>query len=100
MAGQRPRRHRRLHRFLTGYLVLVRKPAPSRRGNRRTGRHLGSSATEQALRSALQGSGLLEVHELLDLSIRAPVIFLSGCETGVGGAYSTATPSSVPQPEG
>lgn len=93
-------------------------------GNRRTRRHLGSRATEQALRSALEGSGLvhvathgimnvrnpmfsrlelarngaddpkndgrLEVHELLDLSIGAPLVFLSGCETGVGGAYSTA----------
>jgi CHAT domain-containing protein len=93
-------------------------------GDRRTRRHLGSRATEQALRDALEGSGLvhvathgimnvrnpmfsrlelarngaddpkddgrLEVHELLDLSIRAPVVFLSGCETGVGGAYSTA----------
>jgi CHAT domain-containing protein len=34
--------------------------------------------------------GRLEVHELLELSIGAPVVFLSGCETGVGAAYSTA----------
>jgi CHAT domain-containing protein len=33
--------------------------------------------------------GRLEVHELLGLRIRAPIVFLSGCETGVGGAWST-----------
>jgi len=33
--------------------------------------------------------GRLEVHELLGLRITAPIVFLSGCETGVGGAWST-----------
>ncbi|MEO8090392.1 MAG: CHAT domain-containing protein, partial [Gemmatimonadales bacterium] len=33
--------------------------------------------------------GRLEVHELLDLRIHAPLVFLSGCETGVGAAWST-----------
>ncbi|MEP7227993.1 MAG: CHAT domain-containing protein, partial [Gemmatimonadales bacterium] len=33
--------------------------------------------------------GRLEVHELLDLRIQAPFVFLSGCETGVGAAWST-----------
>lgn len=33
--------------------------------------------------------GRLEVHELLGLSIKAPLVFLSGCETGVGAAWST-----------
>ncbi|MFC1639665.1 CHAT domain-containing protein [Gemmatimonadota bacterium] len=33
--------------------------------------------------------GRLEVHELLDLSISSPLVFLSGCETGVGIAGST-----------
>jgi CHAT domain-containing protein/tetratricopeptide (TPR) repeat protein len=33
--------------------------------------------------------GRLEVHELLGLRIKAPLVFLSGCETGVGGAWST-----------
>jgi CHAT domain-containing protein len=32
--------------------------------------------------------GRLEVHELLGLSIRSPLVFLSGCETGVGPAWS------------
>ena len=34
--------------------------------------------------------GRLEVHELLSLRIEAPLVFLSGCETGVGAAHSTA----------
>lgn len=33
--------------------------------------------------------GRLEVHELLSLRIRAPLVFLSGCETGVGSAWTT-----------
>jgi CHAT domain-containing protein len=33
--------------------------------------------------------GRLEVHELLALRIRSPLVFLSGCETGVGSAWST-----------
>ena len=32
--------------------------------------------------------GRLEVHELLGLRVNAPLVFLSGCETGVGGAWS------------
>jgi len=34
--------------------------------------------------------GRLEVHELLDLTIRSPLVFLSGCETGTGAAWSTS----------
>ena len=33
--------------------------------------------------------GRLEVHEILDVRIRSPLVFLSGCETGVGEAWST-----------
>ncbi|HSM17676.1 MAG TPA: CHAT domain-containing protein [Gemmatimonadales bacterium] len=33
--------------------------------------------------------GRLEVHELLNLPIHAQLVFLSGCETGVGAAHST-----------
>lgn len=33
--------------------------------------------------------GRLEVHELLAMRIRAPLLFLSGCETGLGPAWST-----------
>ena len=33
--------------------------------------------------------GRLEVHEILDLPIRSPLVFLSGCETGVGEAWSS-----------
>ena len=34
-------------------------------------------------------NGRLEVHELLDLRARSPLIFLSGCETGLGASWST-----------
>jgi CHAT domain-containing protein len=34
--------------------------------------------------------GRLEVHELLGLTIRSPLVFLSGCETGVGSAGSNS----------
>lgn len=33
--------------------------------------------------------GRLELHEVLGLRIRSPLVFLSGCETGVGAAWST-----------
>jgi CHAT domain-containing protein/tetratricopeptide (TPR) repeat protein len=33
--------------------------------------------------------GRLEVHEVLGLRVRAPLVVLSGCETGVGAAWST-----------
>jgi len=32
--------------------------------------------------------GRLEVHELLGITIRSPLVFLSGCETGAGQAWS------------
>jgi CHAT domain-containing protein len=31
----------------------------------------------------------LEVHEILDLRIGSPLVFLSGCETGVGASLAT-----------
>lgn len=34
--------------------------------------------------------GRLEVHEVLGVPIRSPLVFLSGCETGFGAAWSTA----------
>jgi CHAT domain-containing protein len=34
--------------------------------------------------------GRLEVHEVLGLTIRSPLVFLSGCETGLGAAWSTS----------
>ncbi len=33
--------------------------------------------------------GRLEIHEVLEMRIHAPLVFLSGCETGVGAAWST-----------
>ena len=33
--------------------------------------------------------GRLEVHELLAMRIHAPLVFLSGCETGVASSWST-----------
>jgi CHAT domain-containing protein len=35
-------------------------------------------------------NGRLEVHELLALRVASPLVFLSGCETGVGDAWSNA----------
>jgi CHAT domain-containing protein len=37
-----------------------------------------------------EDDGRLEVHELLGLNIRSPLVFLSGCETGAGPAWSTS----------
>lgn len=37
-----------------------------------------------------ENDGRLEVHELLGLSIATRLVFLSGCETGVGAAHTTA----------
>jgi CHAT domain-containing protein len=34
--------------------------------------------------------GRLETHEVLSMSIRSPLIFLSGCETALGPAYGTS----------
>ena len=34
-------------------------------------------------------NGRLEVHELLDLRFQSPLVFLSGCETGLGASWST-----------
>jgi tetratricopeptide (TPR) repeat protein len=34
--------------------------------------------------------GRLEVHEVLRLSIQSPLVFLSGCETGLGTGWSTS----------
>ncbi len=45
------------------------------------------------LRQGVEGrsadDGRLEVHELLGLAIGAPLVFLSGCETGLGSAWSS-----------
>ncbi len=82
----------------------------------------GATATEERLRSVLQGGGIvhfashavmnarnplfsrlelargsdvpeddgrLEVHEILELDVRAPLVYLSGCETGLGPAAAT-----------
>ncbi len=34
--------------------------------------------------------GRLDVHELLSLDVRSPLVFLSGCDTGVGNSWSTS----------
>jgi CHAT domain-containing protein len=39
--------------------------------------------------SEAEDDGRLEVHELLGVAIRSPLVFLSGCETGVGAAGSS-----------
>jgi CHAT domain-containing protein len=38
----------------------------------------------------LDDDGALEVRELLDMPIRSPLVYLSGCETGTGAAWSTS----------
>lgn len=38
---------------------------------------------------ASDDNGRLEVHELLDLQFQSPLVFLSGCETGLGASWST-----------
>lgn len=43
-----------------------------------------SSATDPPGRD-----GRLTVHEVLGLRVRSPMVFLSGCETGLGGGWST-----------
>lgn len=40
-------------------------------------------------REMAANNGRLEAHELLGLRIAAPLVFLSGCETAIGGAWST-----------
>jgi len=43
--------------------------------------------------TGVEGSSLdgrLEVHELLDLPIRSPLVFLSGCETGLGAGWRSS----------
>jgi CHAT domain-containing protein len=78
--------------------------------------YVGRRATEPALRSALAqhrvvhvashgvlnvrnplfsriemaGGNALEVHEVLELTIQSPLVFLSGCETGLGAAWATS----------
>jgi hypothetical protein len=37
----------------------------------------------------LEDNGRFEVHELLDTPVRADLVFLSGCETGLGRAHTT-----------
>lgn len=36
-----------------------------------------------------EDDGRLEIHELLELQVRSPLVFLSGCETGLGPAAAT-----------
>jgi CHAT domain-containing protein len=40
--------------------------------------------------AARSEDGRLEVHEVLGLKITSPLVFLSGCETGLGTAWSTS----------
>jgi len=37
-----------------------------------------------------EDDGRLEVHELLGLVVEAPLVYLSGCETGAGAAHATS----------
>ncbi|MFQ5747821.1 MAG: CHAT domain-containing protein, partial [Gemmatimonadota bacterium] len=40
-------------------------------------------------RGTAEDDGRIEVHEVLGFAVRAPLVFLSGCETGRGTAWST-----------
>ena len=40
-----------------------------------------------------RNDGLLEVHEILDLSLHADLVTLSACETGLGSGYFTRLPA-------
>ena len=40
-------------------------------------------------RGRSRDDGWLEAHELLGMRIAAPLVFLSGCETAIGGAWAT-----------
>jgi CHAT domain-containing protein len=44
---------------------------------------------EGSVQVVADGDGWLEVHELLDATVEASLIFLSGCETGMGPGWST-----------
>jgi CHAT domain-containing protein/tetratricopeptide (TPR) repeat protein len=95
-----------------------------RRAASRPVSYLGKRATEQQLRQAFAGSGMVhvashaqlnhvspmfshvelfrgssesssddgrfDVHELLKIPVRSDLVFLSGCETGAGTAWSTS----------
>lgn len=45
---------------------------------------------EPAAHPATHDDGWLEVHELLGATVRVALVFLSGCETGIGPGWSTA----------
>ncbi len=47
------------------------------------------SQLELAPAEAGRDNGRLEVHEILGYRVSAPLVFLSGCETALGGAWST-----------
>jgi CHAT domain-containing protein/tetratricopeptide (TPR) repeat protein len=43
-----------------------------------------------AARSSPEDDGSLAVHELLQIPVRSELVYLSGCETGAGAAWSTS----------
>jgi tetratricopeptide (TPR) repeat protein len=51
---------------------------------------LFSAITFAARSAAPDDDGRFEVHELLGLTVSSPLVFLSGCETGLGPAGSTS----------
>jgi CHAT domain-containing protein len=38
---------------------------------------------------SLRNDGFLDLHELLEMSVRSDLVYLSGCETGAGSSWST-----------
>ncbi len=45
---------------------------------------------EALLPPASDDDGRFEIHELIGAPVASPLVFLSGCETGVGAAWSTS----------
>jgi CHAT domain-containing protein len=39
-----------------------------------------------AAKSRIESDAVLAVHEIMTIPVRSPLVFLSGCETGLGGA--------------
>ena len=72
---------------------LLGQPAPlhlATHGEFNASNSMFSSVILAAGRGGSDDDGRLEVHEVLDIAVRSALVFLSGCETGLGAAGTTA----------
>lgn len=72
---------------------LLAEPAPvhlATHGEFNASNPIFSSVMLAAGRGGSHDDGRLEVHEVLDIAVRSRLVFLSGCETGLGAAGTTA----------